>query len=355
MAVAAAKPDARALSSDADGRNVRSAAVIVTDGELLRRFAINRDEQAFRILVERHGPLVHTVCRRLLGDANDAEDAFQATFLVLACKAQSIRKIDSVASWLFGVASRLAVNMRSRAARRHRREKQIDNPQGAGTVTDTVSWRETCKVLHEEINRLPEKHRDPLLLCYWQGLTQEEAARQLGLPRGTLKRRLEDGRERLRGRLERRGLILSVLLLAMALGQNRSWGAGHAGLVAATVRAAQRSASASAAAGMIVRPRTALMASRILRALVVGAKVKAAMASLLAGTCAAIALCHPMASGSQQVGIQQAPPLQAGQTVGRGQAESAAKRAPRPEEGALPGDMPARVATPAPKITPSIM
>src|SRR5262245_19162357 len=178
------------------------------DGDLLQRFALGRDETAFAALLHRHGPLVLGVCRRILHSVHDAEDAFQATFLVLARKASAIRQPDCVASWLYEVAYRLARKMKADVSKRRLREEKVPPAEAAGPPD--LSWRERRAVLDEELQQLPEKNRQPLLLCYLEGLTQEEAAGQLGWPRGTLKRRLERGRELLKNRLVRRGLTLGV-------------------------------------------------------------------------------------------------------------------------------------------------
>jgi RNA polymerase sigma factor (sigma-70 family) len=186
-------------------------AAAVCDAQLLERFLDGDREAAFAALVRRHGPLVLSVCRRVLGQAEDAEDAFQATFLVLARRVKSVRKVDSLAAWLHGVALRLARKMRASACRRRRHEQQATLPQAP--ETPDLSVREVWAALHEELARLPEPERQPLLLCHLEGLTQEQAARQLGWPRGTLKRRLERGRARLRAALTRRGCALGIPLL----------------------------------------------------------------------------------------------------------------------------------------------
>src|SRR5262249_54354144 len=156
-----------------------------------------RDEAAFAELVRRYGPTVLSVCRSVLRHEQDAQDAFQATFLVLARRAASIRKQASVGSWLHGVARRLALRPRVAAARRGVHERQAAARPAAAPMDD-LTWRELRRVLHEELGRLPEKQRVPLLLCYLEGKTQDEAARQLGWTAATLKGRLARGRQRLR-------------------------------------------------------------------------------------------------------------------------------------------------------------
>src|SRR5271156_4390998 len=156
----------------------------LTDGQLLERFVARRDESAeaaFEALVERHGPMVLRVCRQILGDADEAEDAFQATFLVLAERAGSVRKRESVASWLYGIAQRVARRSRAVSARRreHERRRGVMVGQDKLSVTDphpSEHWPE----LHEEVDRLPQHYREAIVLCYLEGLTTEVAARRLG-------------------------------------------------------------------------------------------------------------------------------------------------------------------------------
>src|SRR5262249_47614526 len=155
------------------------------DAQLLEHFTKTRAEQAFAALVHRHGPLVLGVCQRILHSSHDAEDAFQATFLVLARRAGSIRKQDSLAAWLHGIAFRLAKTMKRDASKRRQREQQASPPMPQGPPD--LCGRELHAVLDEEVQRLPVNNRQPLLLCYFEGLTQEKAAQQLGWPRGTLK------------------------------------------------------------------------------------------------------------------------------------------------------------------------
>jgi RNA polymerase sigma factor (sigma-70 family) len=222
------------------------AAAQAPDAELLRRFAAARDEAAFAALVRRHGPMVFGLCRRLLRDAHDAEDAFQATFLVLARKADSVRKAGSVASWLFGVARRVAVRARDQAARRRRRESPaadlLDQFPGGDTMrgepADILCTAESRAVLDEELCRLPPKYREPLLLCYVAGKTAAEAARQLGSPEGTFRSRLARGRDLMRARLARRGLALPAAALAALAGGGAATAAVPESLLACTARAA---------------------------------------------------------------------------------------------------------------------
>lgn len=185
----------------------------MSDRELMARFARSGDESAFEALVGRHGPMVLRVCREMLGDLHDAQDAFQATFLVLACKADSVRRHDSAASWLHGVALRVARTSRRATARRRAHEKQSAEQKPVESI-DEADPSETYEGLHEEVASLPEKLRLAVVLCYLEGMTAEAAADRLGCPRGTVLSRLSQARERLRLRLTRRGLALPAGFVA---------------------------------------------------------------------------------------------------------------------------------------------
>jgi RNA polymerase sigma factor (sigma-70 family) len=183
----------------------------LTDAQLLDRYLSRRGEvaeMAFRELVLRHGPMVMDVCRNVLRDPHDAQDAFQATFLILACKAGSIRARDSLASWLFGVARRVANRAKADAARRRLHEGKVAGM--TATTTGPAAPSRDLAVLHEEVGRLPAKYREPVVLCYLEGLAYEAAARHLRCPVGTLSIRLKRARERLKARLTRRGLDLAA-------------------------------------------------------------------------------------------------------------------------------------------------
>ena len=220
------------------------------DEQLLERFVRQREEAAFAGLVERHGPMVLRVCRRVLRDHHAAEDAFQATFLVLARKAASIGKRERLANWLYGVASRIAANARAKAARRHRHEAQAESRPPVDTAVE-VTGRELCAVLDDELRRLPECYREPFHLCFVEGLTRDQAARQLGCSLRTLHRRLERGRELLRARLARRGVTLSAALLAAGLTGPTAVAAVPPLLASATVRAAVTPAGGEPAAAAL--------------------------------------------------------------------------------------------------------
>ncbi len=178
----------------------------LSDRELLRRFVRVHDGEAFAVLMCRHGPAVLRVCRRLLPQEADAEDVFQATFVLLTRKAAALRKPDALGSWLYGVAYRLALKVRKAAARRRTHESRVRAKAAADPLAELTA-RETRAALDETLRCLPESYRAPLVLCPLEGLSQEEAARQLHCSRSTLKRRLERGRELLRTRLVRRGVM----------------------------------------------------------------------------------------------------------------------------------------------------
>jgi RNA polymerase sigma factor (sigma-70 family) len=213
-----------------------SGAGGLSDAQLVEQFVARRDEAAFEVLVWRHGPTVLGVCRRVLRQEQDAEDAFQATFLVLARRAGSIGRRQAVGGWLYRVALRVALRARARASRRADRETRAADVPAAERTPDVV-WSDLRPVLDEEVSRLPAKYRAPFVLCYLDGKTNEEAARELGCPKGTVLSRLAWARERLRARLTRRGLTLSAGLLAAALAANTA-AAVPTALVEATLKAA---------------------------------------------------------------------------------------------------------------------
>jgi RNA polymerase sigma factor (sigma-70 family) len=263
----------------------------VPDQQLLDRFARQRDEAAFEALVQRHGPLVLGVCRRVLHNWHDAEDVFQATFLVLARKASSISKQASVGSWLYQVAYHMALKARKQASNRQRRARQTARRDQADPLAE-VTGRELLAVLDEELQNLAECERSPLVLCYLEGKTRDEAARLLSCSQSTLNRRIEHAKDRLRGRLAQRGVALSLALLVAGLTQTAtSAGVSHT-LAFSTVQAVLASVSGKTA-GVASAAATAL-AEGTLRAMS-AAKLKLAIAVVLAvGLVAlgAIALTH---------------------------------------------------------------
>ncbi len=255
------------------------------DAALLECFVRDRDEAAFAALVGRHGPMVWRVCRRALADAGDAEDVFQATFLVLARKAAVLRRPEALAAWLFGVARRLAGKCRA-AARRNRHERRPPVAADRDPLEE-LSAREWVQILDEEVGRLPEVYRLPVILCCLEGRTQEEAAALLGWTPGSLKGRLERGRKALHARLTRRGLDLSAGLLAAAAGFGEAEAGVPAVLTAAAVRAALSFASGSGAAA-----RVTALAEEALRGFGMG-KAALGLALVLAAGVAALAAVGP--------------------------------------------------------------
>jgi RNA polymerase sigma factor (sigma-70 family) len=253
-------------------------AAAPSDGQLLARFLRRRDEAAFAALVERHGRVVLGVCRRLLPQQHDADDVFQATFLILARRAASLDRRGSLANWLYTVAYRLALNVRTESARRRAREREVGEMRtgevpGASDVADAVG------VLDEELHALPEKYRAPLLLCYLQGKTNVEAARELGWRPGSMSRRLARGRELLRQRLVQRGVALSGVGLAALLARGAR-AAVPAALGRETVRAALLPAGGAALAGAAVSARVAALVEGTVKAMFL-LKLKVVAAVLL--------------------------------------------------------------------------
>jgi RNA polymerase sigma factor (sigma-70 family) len=230
------------------------AAGGLTDAELLERFAAREGEaaeRAFAILVERHGPMVLRICRQVLRDEHAAADAFQAAFLVLARRARSLHVGRSLAPWLQVVAWRTSSRLRRTAARRRIHERKAAEAAAQAEAGVDPLWDEFGEALHDEIGRLPDRYRVPLVLCYLEGLTSEEAARQLGWPAGTVRSRLTRGREQLRKRLMLRGIAPSAATLAAALGPSSAWAAVPAGLTDATARMAVLVAAGRMAAATV--------------------------------------------------------------------------------------------------------
>jgi RNA polymerase sigma factor (sigma-70 family) len=228
------------------------------DGQLLERFVAQRDETAFAALVQRYGRLVYGLCRRILGDEHDAEDAFQATFLILVRKATTISKNTSVGSWLYGVAQRVALRAKADLARRRARDRQAPPRQPAEPAAEVIE-RDVHSLLEEEVNRLPKKYRLPVLLCYLEGKTFAEAARQLRCPLGTVSTRLAWARQRLRSRLSRHGLAVSVAGFTTLLAQQPGSAAVPPALLEATIKAAVLMSAGRIVAGAASTSVAALM------------------------------------------------------------------------------------------------
>jgi RNA polymerase sigma factor (sigma-70 family) len=271
----------------------------LSDGSLLERIVNAREESieaAFTILVERHGPMVLGVCRQVLGNSHDADDACQATFLVLARKAASVRNANSVASWLHGVALRVARRARIDEARRRkfeRRSAMMKAKEPEGDTGRGACWPE----LHEEIARLPERYREPVLLCYLEGQTAELAAQRLGCPRGTILSRLSRARDRLRAQLTRRG-VASPLVLTVA-GISPDLPAMPAAMLEATVRASLSFVSRSSTAMAVGSTKPAVLAKGVLHAMMIS-RLSVAGVGAFAG-CGIAVLATMLAANRQEL------------------------------------------------------
>jgi RNA polymerase sigma factor (sigma-70 family) len=292
MARVASESVARQLGSLFDGGTVAG----LSDRQLLERFSAGRDaaaEAAFAALVARHGPMLLDICRELLRDRHHGEDAFQAVFMVLARRARSIRDPDLLGNWLYGVALRTARCARAQLDRRRKKEEgdPVSRPApGSSALLESLAQpaeqpainREEAAVLHEEIDRLPRSFRQPVVLCYFEGLTLEEAARRLRCPAGTLRSRLARAREKLRRALTRRGVALSAAALPVALEPRSASASISSSLCETTTRAAIQFAAAGSVAG-IGSASAIHLARQVLRSMVLlNAKVAAFSLLLLA-------------------------------------------------------------------------
>lgn len=249
-----------------------------TDGELLERFVSHREPAALEALVRRHGPMVWGVCRRILQDHHDAEDAFQVTFLVLVRKAASIRWGARVGNWLYGVAHQ--TSLKARATRQNRESRQLpmtDLPEPA--VAERDAWRDLRAVLDQELSRLPEKYRTVIVLCDLEGKTLQEAARQLSLPQGTVASRLARGREMLARRLARHDLVVTGCTLAAVLSQEAA--SVPSSVLYPTIKTVTLVAPGQAAATGLVSARAAALAEGVLKTMSLS-RLKATATLLLA-------------------------------------------------------------------------
>ena len=304
---------ARGLHDDV-GRHARTLfeeGVIgdLADEQLLERFVMahrQAGEIAFEALVERHGPMVLRICRSILRDQHDAEDAFQATFLILARQAASIRSRTSLTSWLHGVARRVACCARSAASRRRQHERKAAS--SAEHFVTEPQWDALEEVLQEEIDRLPECYRAPIVLCEMEGLTEGQAARRLGRPVGTIRSRLTRGRQRLRSQLIRRGLAPATVGLVVARNGGSANAVVASALVSSTVQSAMQFAVVRTTTAAMVSTSAAALAEKFIWRMLMTKIKNAAMAALVAlgiATVGAFALepqgdKSPSASDAQQ-------------------------------------------------------
>jgi RNA polymerase sigma factor (sigma-70 family) len=266
-------------------RHLRRAVLLpdgagLTDEQLLRDYISRRDEAAFAVLVRRHAPMVWGVCRRVLGNHHDAEDAFQAAFLVLVRKAGSIASPELLANWLYGVAHLTALKVMATTGKRRLRERQVtEMPEPAATEPDV--WHKLQPLLDQELSRLPEKHRVAIVLCELEGKTRKEAARQVGVPEGTLAARLARGRAMLAKRLARHGLAVSGGAIAAVLAQNAASASAPSSVVSGTIHATGLFGAGQAAACGLISPTVAALVEGVLKTMLL-TKLKIATAVLLA-------------------------------------------------------------------------
>jgi len=251
----------------------------LTDGQLLECFVSRRDAAALEALVRRHGSMVWGVCHRTLRNHHDAEDAFQATFLVLVRKAASIYPPAKVGNWLYGVARQTALKSRATRAKRRWRERPVTQmPEPA--VTEQDLWSDVQPLLDHELSQLPEKYRTVIVLCELEGKTQREAARQLGLPEGTVASRVARARTMLAKRLARHGLAVSGGTLAAVLSQKAASAGVPAPVMTSTIKAVTSVAAGQVAAAGVISPQVAALTEGVLKAMLL-TKLKIATALLL--------------------------------------------------------------------------
>jgi RNA polymerase sigma factor (sigma-70 family) len=271
----------------------------LTDGALLGRFVNRRDPAALEVLIERHAGMVWAVCRRILTTHHDVEDAFQATFLVLVRRAAVIRPREMVSNWLYGVARQTALKARATTAKRHARERQVTTMPEPQAVDRASAGPDLLCLLDEELSRLPDKYRVAIVLCDLEGKTRREAARQLGVPDGTVGARLARARTMLARRLTRRGLTVTGGTLSAALAQQAASGAAPITLVSATTHAATLVAAGEGTAACAISGNVVAIAETVLKAMLLSKiKVLAIGLAVTALACLAGAIYYARTAGS---------------------------------------------------------
>ena len=308
------------------------AVGMLSDGQLLDRFVERREASAFEAIVERYGPLVWGVCRRVLRDHHDAEDAFQATFLVLARKAASVMPREKLGNWLYGVAFQTAMKARATRAKRRVRERPAWEMTEPEAVPDEHA-DELLSRLDREVTRLPEKYRMPIILCELEGKTHRQAAEQLGWPVGTVSGRLSRARALLASRLSRPDAPLTVGALGVLLAHDAAWAGVPPELVRSTAQAASLSTAGKAVTAGVVSAEVAALTGEVLKTMLLN-KLKLATAMLLV----ALAL----AAGGTSLAYRAHATEPANQK----------KDSEKPEEPPKPGRGGARRSTPPPEVHP---
>jgi RNA polymerase sigma factor (sigma-70 family) len=254
----------------------------LTDGQLLECFVSRRDDATAAALVRRHAPMVWGVCRRVLGNDSDAEDAFQATFLVLVRKAASIMPREMVANWLYGVAHQTALKARGTRTKRQAREKQVNEMPEPEAITEPDHWGDLQPLLDQELSRLADKYRLVIVLCDLEGKTRKDVARQLNKPEGTIASRLATARAMLAKRLARHGLAVSSGALAGLLSQNTASAGVPISVVSSTIKAASLLAAGQAAIPGVTSPKVAALTEGVLQTMLLSKLRKQLVALLLA-------------------------------------------------------------------------
>jgi RNA polymerase sigma factor (sigma-70 family) len=264
-------------------QHLRGAVILydragLADGQLLADYVSRHDDTALELLVRRHGPMVWGVCRRVLGNYHDAEDAFQTTFLVFIRKAAAIASRELLANWLYGVAHQTALKARATSAKRGIREKQVTvMPEPA---LEQVRWTALPPLLDQELSRLPDKYRAVVVLCDLDGKSRKDAARQLAVPAGTVASRLATGRAMLAKRLALRGVGLPGGALAVVLSENAASAGMPTAVVTSTIQAAKLFAAGHAAAAGAISPKVAALTEGMLNIMLLS-KIKTMTAALV--------------------------------------------------------------------------